>query len=410
MQALTQVFPETDRPGKLSQKIAEQINIPTGGYFIQGFRLKVIRFLIWTNIFLITLKEFINPITALRKVRELKKIRNQYRNQQILHRFFKCGHRYFVNFNTPGWPSLAFNRYIRHMLNRKTENGSPSLNTFVFAITKKCGFQCEHCCEWLNLNKPESLSKEDLLTILKRFYQLGVAQVQLSGGEPLNRLNDIFYLLDNAPPGIDFWLYTSGFNLTKSKAIRLKQHGLTGITISLDHYLEEKHDAFRGIKNSWGRVLQAARFARSSGLLVCFSLCTTREFVNIENLSAYLKLAKENNVAFIQILEPKAVGHYAGLDVQLKQTHFEILEKFVETNNYTASNKDFPVITYHGYQSRRFGCSGTGVDYVYVDTDGDVHNCPFCQRKLFSAMDSFFQENIRQMKSQGCSVYKSGSS
>ena len=106
--------------------------------------------------------------------------------------------------------------------------------------------------------------------------------MQLSGGEPLNRLNDIFYLLDNSPGGIDFWLYTTGFSLTTSKAVQLKQQGLTGITISLDHHLEEKHDAFRGVKNAWLRALQAAHYAHNAGLAVCFSICATKEFISKE--------------------------------------------------------------------------------------------------------------------------------
>ena len=67
--------------------------------------------------------------------------------------------------------------------------------------------------------------------------------------------------------------------------------------------------------------------------------------------------------------------------------------------------ESYPTITYHGYNSRRFGCSGSGVDYVYADTDGDIHNCPFCQRKLFSAFDDSLPDLILQMKTKGCAAY-----
>jgi MoaA/NifB/PqqE/SkfB family radical SAM enzyme len=351
------------------------------------------------------MKKFIDPFVAFKRLRELKKLRNQYRSEKVLPKFFKSGKRYFVNYNTPGWPSAAFNRYIEHTLNRFSKNANPSLNTLVFAITKKCGFQCEHCCEWLNLNKPEILSKEDILLIIHRYHQLGIAQVQLSGGEPLNRLNDILYLLDNSPAGIDYWVYTTGYSLTKEKARLLKKHGLTGITISLDHHEEEKHNAFRGVANAWQRAIQAAEHANDAGLVVCFSICATKQFISSDNLECYIELAKNNGVAFIQILEPKAVGHYAGIDVLLKKEHFEVLETFYEEYNYNSIYATYPTISYHGYNSRRFGCSGSGVDYLYVDTDGDVHSCPFCQRKLFSAFDEDLPGKIMQMKSGGCKVY-----
>jgi len=375
------------------------------GYNISGWRMKVIRAFIWLNIYFIACKKFISPFTAFKKLKQLKQMRDQYRNQKTLPKVFKTENRYFVNYTTPGWPSKAFNRYVDHLLNRFSTGQSPSLNTLVFAITKKCGFQCEHCCEWLNLNKPEVLSQQDLLSIIHRYHKLGISQVQLSGGEPLNRLNDIFFLLDNSPAGIDFWLYTTGYSLTNEKAIQLKQHGLTGITISLDHHEEEKHDAFRGVKTAWQRGLRAAQYATDAGLAVCFSICATKQFISRENLESYIELAKNNSVAFIQILEPKAVGHYSGQDVTLSKQHIEVLEDFYQTYNYNTAYPHYPTISYHGYNSRRFGCSGSAVDYVYVDTDGDVHSCPFCQRKLFSAFDEDLSAKILQMKSGGCKIY-----
>jgi MoaA/NifB/PqqE/SkfB family radical SAM enzyme len=373
--------------------------------FISERKRKFIRSLIWLNIFWVALKTFKNPIAAFKKMKQLKNLRNRYRDPQILPKYARTGNRYFANFNTPGWPSAAFNRYVKHQLNRFGNEQSNSIYTLVFAITKKCGFQCEHCCEWLNLNKPETLSREDLLLIVHRFYQLGIAQVQLSGGEPLNRLKDIFYLLDNAPKGIDFWLYTTGYSLNAEKAGLLKQHGLTGITISLDHHIAEKHNAFRGVNDAYEKALRAVQYAREAGLAVCFSLCATKDFISMENLLCYADLAKQSGVSFIQILEPKAVGHYAGQDVTLSVQHQKLLEHFFETFNYNPAYTSYPGITYHGYNSRRFGCSGSGVDYVYADTDGDIHNCPFCQRKLFSAFDDSLPDLIHQMKTKGCAAY-----
>ncbi len=372
---------------------------------ISGVRLKFIKWLMWNNIFLVALKKFGNPFTAFQKIKYLKKIRNQYRNQHPPVKYSFVSNKYFVSYNTPGWPSKAFNRYTSHLLNRALPGEQTSLNTLVFAITKKCGFQCEHCCEWENLNKPEVLSKEDLLLIILRFQQLGVSQVQLSGGEPLNRFNDILFLLDNASPGTDFWLYTTGYQLTRGKASLIKKHGLRGITISIDNCDEELHDIFRGKKGSYQRALQAAQYATQAGLAVCFSLCATRQFISIENLIRYAELAKNAGASFIQILEPKAVGHYAGQDVLLNSHHQEILEHFFEMMNYNKEYSSYPIITYHGYYSRRIGCSGSGKDYLYVDTDGDVHNCPFCQRKLFSAMDDSLKDLIVDMKNKGCTVY-----
>jgi MoaA/NifB/PqqE/SkfB family radical SAM enzyme len=369
---------------------------------VTGFHFELIKRFMWVTIFAVALRIFKNPLTAFRKMIALKRLRGQYHNKNLLRKYTKSGRRYFVNLSIPGWPSAAFNRFAAHQLRRFAYGGTGSIHTLVFAITKKCGFQCEHCCEWLNLNKPETLSREEVVLVIHRFHRLGIAQLQLSGGEPLNRLQDIYYLLDHLPRGIDCWLYTTGYSLTAEKAKLLKKHGLTGITISLDHCDREKHNRFRGVKNAYEKALLAAACARDAGLLTCFSLCATREFISTQNLLDYATLAREYGVSFIQILEPKAVGHYAGEDVLLKREQQLLLEEFFETFNYNPAYESYPTIVYHDYNKRRFGCVGAGADYVYADTDGDIHNCPFCQQKLFSAFDDELPELLQQMKAKGC--------
>ena len=59
-----------------------------------------------------------------------------------------------------------------------------------FSHYQKCGFQCEHCFEWNELNRPERLTGIYLKKIIDQFQELGISQVQLSGGKPLNRFND----------------------------------------------------------------------------------------------------------------------------------------------------------------------------------------------------------------------------
>jgi MoaA/NifB/PqqE/SkfB family radical SAM enzyme len=367
--------------------------------FIQGF--------IWLTILILAFKTFKNPFSAITATRNLKRFRNNFRNGNHLNKLAGVGNRFFFTYNAPGWPSIAFNRYIIHQLKNNNEGiHNNSIHTLLFGITKKCGFKCEHCCEWDNLNKPEILSTDDLLEIVHRFQQLGITQLQLSGGEPLNRFSDILYLLDHAKKGTDFWILTSGYNLNKEKARELKRYGLTGITISLDHCEEDSHDRFRGIPGSFKRALNAAACAHEAGLAICFSICPTQSFISKENLLRYAVLAKEMNASFIQILEPKAVGRYNNQPVTLTGSQIKILEKFYEQMNYTDDSlTQFPIISYHGYYSRRVGCAGSGKDYVYVDTDGDVHSCPFCRHKLFSALDDNLSINIHHLKQKGCGSF-----
>lgn len=388
-------------------KSSEHLLFQPGKTAVFGFVQQAIRLLMWCNIFVVAFRKYGSLQIAFHKLSELKAMRDQYRNNFVLRKFIRNGLRFYASYNIPAWPSNSFNRYVSRQFTRLDDPGAATLHTIIFGITKKCGFQCEHCYEWEELNKPETLSKDELLAIVNRFHQAGVSQIQLTGGEPLNRFNDLLYVLQHSPSGIDYWLYTTGFSLTYEKAKLLQQSGLAGITVSLDHHLAEQHDHFRGVKRAFEKALTAVANARKAGLPVCFSLCATKEFISNENLYSYATLAKDLGVSFIQILEPRAVGHYAGKDVQLNPAHYSLLNTFYETINYNKAYARYPIVAYPGYYGRNIGCSGGGVDYLYVDTDGDVHNCPFCRQKLFSSLHADLDQEILQMRMKGCNAVTS---
>lgn len=373
---------------------------------IYGSRKKIIKTCIWINIFLCALYVKKSPLKAFRVLKKLKEIRNNSRENYSLLKYAKGGNKYYYTFYAPGWPSRAFSKYISNNI-RKLDNPSSQtiLDTILFAITKKCGYQCEHCFEWDALNKPETLGRDNILSVIDSFGKLGVTQVQLSGGEPLNRFDDIIYILQHTKRTTEVWLFTSGYHLTEERAASLKKEGLTGVSISLDHWIPELHNTFRGKKNAFEWVEKAVANARKENLVVCLSLCATNEFINKKNLFQYAELAKCWGISFIQILEPKSVGHYAGKDVCLDENKISLLEEFYTTYNYNKAYVDYPSIVYHGFYSRRIGCGAGGKHYVYIDTDGDVHNCPFCQRKLFSALDKPLEKNIELMMTRGCGFY-----
>jgi MoaA/NifB/PqqE/SkfB family radical SAM enzyme len=374
---------------------------------INGSLKQWIKLMMWLNIFFIGCRLYINPIKVCKKLWELARLRDMLRDNHSIIKYAKVDGLYYYTFNAPGWPSKAFNKYIRNnLLKLDKANTNITLDTILFGITKKCGYKCEHCFEWDVLNKTETLTKENILSILHSFQNAGITQIHLSGGEPLNRFDDIIFILKNIQPGTEVWLYTSGYHFTRERAALLKQEGLSGITVSLDHWIPEMHNIFRGNKNAFSWVEKAVTNARNQGLVVCLSICATKEFINTNNLIKYAELAKSWGISFIQLLEPKAVGHYADKDIYLDQSQVLQLENFYLAYNYNDAYKDYPAIVYHGFYSRRLGCNGAGNHYVYVDTDGDVHNCPFCQRKIFSALHDPLEENLRLMSSGGCSVYK----
>ncbi|MGV3503265.1 MAG: radical SAM protein [Adhaeribacter sp.] len=231
---------------------------------------------------------------------------------------------------------------------------------------------------------------------------MGVGQLQFSGGEPLLRLPAILSILQAARPGTDFWVLTSGHLLSLENARALKQAGLTGVTISLDQVDAGLHDQFRGFTGAYAWVEQAAAAARQAGLVTALSLCATQSFVTEENLMAYARLASRLGVAFIQLLEPKALGHYAGLAVGLPAAQQKMLENFYHQLNFNPAYQHLPMAVYYDYQRRREGCGGAADRHVYVDTDGLLHACPFCKKPAGSALQQNLPALLQQLQQAGC--------
>jgi MoaA/NifB/PqqE/SkfB family radical SAM enzyme len=270
------------------------------------------------------------------------------------------------------------------------------------AITKKCALQCEHCYEWDNLNKKDILSADNFSRMVQNLQRKGVGLIQFLGGEPLLKMDILTEVLLKADKKTDFWVVTSGFKLNAENARALKAARLTGVIVSLDHFVPEKHNQFRGFRNAYYWVEEAVKNAGETGLVTALSLCATREFISEKNLMSYMQVAKNLGVSFVQFLEPRAVGHYAGQDVALREPQLRLLESFFEKMNFTKTYRDYPIISYHGYYQRRQGCFGAGVKGLYVDTDGNMNACPFCPTNNGNLLHEDLEGNLDALVAGGC--------
>ena len=231
------------------------------------------------------------------------------------------------------------------------------------------------------LNRPEQLSRQDLLAITGRFQARGVTQIMLSGGEPMLRLDDVLVLCRAEAAGTEYWIATSGHRLDAEAARRLAEAGLTGVYISMDHFEPDRHDAFRGRPGSFRQAWQAARSVREADLVLCLSLCPTREFVSRQNLERYAGLATELGAGFIQILDPRAAGRWEGEDVALSPKQNALLDDFYLTLNRDPASSQLPAVIYHGYYQRRQSCLGAGKRFLFREQRGRSACLPLLLRQ-----------------------------
>lgn len=120
-----------------------------------------------------------------------------------------------------------------------------------------------------------------------------------------------------------------------------------------------------------------------------------------------MDLAKQFGVAFVQLLEPKASGRYAGKDVALSKDQVALLERLVVEYNSNPTFATYPIIDYADFLSRRIGCNAAGNRYLYINSNGAVQICPFCHTEVAKALAFSPEDTIRLAGQLRCPEFES---
>lgn len=104
------------------------------------------------------------------------------------------------------------------------------------SLTDRCSLRCTYCMPaeglvWMP--RDESLSTQELLTLIGVAVELGVQTVRLTGGEPLLRPDAVDVVAGVADLGVEVSLTTNGLRLPEL-APGLREAGLHRVNISLD--------------------------------------------------------------------------------------------------------------------------------------------------------------------------------
>jgi MoaA/NifB/PqqE/SkfB family radical SAM enzyme len=373
---------------------------------VSGIKAKLVLLRLELRLLAFLIFKFKNPRIVLVNWRNIQNTIQQFTIDQRFQRLVKHEGKYFFNCNMPGWPQTNFFDKLLAISNPQLKNDLSALGIVQIGFTKKCPLNCEHCYEGKILNQPETISLSDHIAIVKKLQDNQVSVIQFGGGEPLNRFDDLISVLKSANDTSDFWIYSSGYGLTEERARELKSAGLTGVSISLDHFEPNAHNTFRRNPKSFDWALTAIKNAQEANLLTAMSICVTNDFCSEGNLFQYVYFAARQKVAFVQMLEPRATGNYEGKDVLLTNDNQKILELLYEKINSNKEFKTLPILQYTGYQQRKKGCAGAGNRYIYIDTDGYVQSCPFCRNKKSHFLTGDLKRDLSELKMEGCDYIK----
>lgn len=377
--------------------------VETGACLARTLETWAVQALMILQVYMLLVMRTRRPWRSVRILRVLIRKRRRILDTPGTPKLVRCARRYYYDIYAPGWPSRAFNRFVRtEPCHAQPSGDAPAVSVVILKVTRECQLHCRHCLDGVHHSGATDREYGAILKTVHTIVAQGVPQLQLTGGEPLTRLEDVLGLIRATAGRLDVRLHTSGVGLTADVAQRLKTAGLTGIHLSLDHWDPDEHDAFRGATHVFTWVERAARHARASGLLVVLSLCATREFVTRANLDRYAAVARGLGASFIQILEPQAVGAYAGRDVVLPCEQIQVLESWAQAQNAMPRRAGQPVVVYPAARDRRIGCLCAGNRHLYLDERGRMYACPFSELAAGSLDETPFQNLVIRLPGLRC--------
>ena len=173
-------------------------------------------------------------------------------------------------------------------------------------LTYGCPLHCPYCSNPLNLaNYREELTTAEWQRVLAEARALGVLQLHLSGGEPLQR-RDLEEIVASARDlGLYTNLITSALGLSPQRAEGLKAAGLDHVQISIQADEPALSDRIAGTP-AYARKIEAARMVKEMDWPLTMNVVVHRH--NIDRIGRILDLAEELGADRIELANTQYYG------------------------------------------------------------------------------------------------------
>ncbi len=261
-----------------------------------------------------------------------------------------------------------------------------------FCFDYKCNMNCTHCSNALFSKKERSLTIEDLKDFARQCDELGMAQFNISGGEPLtfDNLDEIILALN--PEKFHIAISSNGLLLTKEKAVHLKQLGVDKMRISLDSFDESKYLETRQQKQAYNKAVQALFYAREAGMQTGINTMISHQNCQTKETEALAKFANDNEFN-LDIFVARAIGRLEGKE--------EVLITPEDNRFLMELRNKYPVVhrdTFPTYGQDR-GC-GTVMNILHLTKYGDILPCAF----IHISIGNIFEEPLKDIIARGMSI------
>lgn len=261
-----------------------------------------------------------------------------------------------------------------------------------FCFDYKCNMHCEHCCNLSFEKKKREMTIEDLKDVARQADELGLAQFNISGGEPLtfDNLNEIIEAIN--PKKFHISMSSNGLLLTKEKAEHLKKIGLDKIRISVDSFNEEEYLKTRKQKGTYNKAIEALFIAKEAGLQTTIQTVVSHQSCRTQATEELAKFANKNDFN-LDLLVARAIGRWEGKE--------EVLIDGEDAKYLMNLRNKYPVVhrdVFPTYGQDR-GC-GAVTNNLHLTKYGDILPCVF----IHISIGNIFEEPLKDIIERGLSL------
>jgi MoaA/NifB/PqqE/SkfB family radical SAM enzyme len=288
-------------------------------------------------------------------------------------RMVQFGPQVVLDSTFPPFPSVAFDKRIKNYVNnldmREIPTGIVSIST-----TNCCPYSCPFCStSALRVTKTD-LDEDLLKDTISAVERMGVPMIILHGGEPMYRYDRFLRLVKHVNSETCLWMFTSGYGVSQERANELKENGLFGVWVSLDHFEPEVHNSFRGSPHAFDKACKAIEVFKRAGVYTCLSLVPTDDMLIPENFIKYYDFAKSLGVAEIRVMEKKPSGREARRGVLAHSPVLANLQKKLYADPQYKNHPPISGLSTWLEKDQALGCQ-CRFEYLFITSTGDVQPC-----------------------------------
>jgi pyrroloquinoline quinone biosynthesis protein E len=178
--------------------------------------------------------------------------------------------------------------------------------TLVAELTYRCPLRCVYCSNPLDYGRhSDELDTETWVRVLREAEELGVVQLNLTGGEPLVR-DDLEALIAEARR-LDLYtnLITSGIPLRRERLARFRELGLDNVQVSVQDTQAAGSDRIAG-RRSFERKLTVAAWVKELGLPLTLNTVLHRE--NLDHVADIVAMAERLGADRLELANTQYLG------------------------------------------------------------------------------------------------------